>query len=164
MGLLWLSSLALCISTAALLAAFVLWRRVRRLQKALKERKSPVPSGVRAPFDSIELSLEAMLEELEERGREVVQKIERREEELARLFAQGDAFYRRIIAEPVSQGAAAPLEARRALSESTLQSDASESKTDVVRRLAKEGLDVLEIAKRLGIGKGEVQLILDLTD
>lgn len=163
-------------SAAALLAAFLLWRSMRRIQVALKERKSPAPSVVRAPFDSVELSLEAMLEELEERSREVLRKIERREEELSRLFAHGDTLYRRLAQEPLSQGRAAVVgtaptggatpagPAEGPSGEPKPASAPPESKSEAVRRLAKEGMGVLEIAKHLGIGKGEVQLILDLTD
>ena len=161
--MLWLSSLAFITATAAMLAAFLLWRKVRRLENQLKERKGPAPSAVRAPFDSVELSLEAMLEELEEKEREIMRKIDRREEELGRLFERGDALLRSALHSAMAQGAAlhtaagAPAGPER----SAPQAPAS-SKWEAVRRLAEEGLDAVEIAKRLGIGKGEVQLILEL--
>ncbi len=164
--MLWLSSVALFTATAAMLAAFLLWRKVRRLQNELKERKGPVPSAVRASFDSVELSLEAMLEELEEKEREIMRKIDRREEELGRLFERGDALLRSALQGAAAQGAAlhaAPGPARPLGPDRTGAAQATgESKAEAVRRLAEEGLDVLEIARRLGIGKGEVQLILDL--
>lgn len=161
--MLWLSSLALGMATAALLAAFVLWRRVRRLQDALKERKNASPSGVRAPFDSVELSLEAMLEELEEKGREVLRRIERREEELSRVFAHGDLFRwpDQTTRSALFYGAA-PAGRREPPPEAPPPEEAASSKAEAVRRLAEEGLDDLEIAKRLGIGRGEVRLILGL--
>lgn len=164
--MLWLSSLALFTAAAALLAAFLLWRKLHRVQDELKERKGAAPSAVRAPFDSVELSLEAMLEELEEKEREIMRKIDRREEELARLLERGDAFLQSVFQSAVAQGAALRAAAGSpgpaGPNRSTPPPAPASSKAEAVRRLADEGLDTLEIAKRLGIGKGEVQLILDL--
>ena len=58
---------------------FVVAERVRRLERQ-PARKSPSPADLeRGIFDSVELSLEAMLEEMELKEREILNRLERRE-------------------------------------------------------------------------------------
>lgn len=158
-------AVASCIvSLVALAVAFFFWRRLVRLERQAVPKGSG-PEPVLSTFDSVELSLEAMLEELEMRGREVLQKIERRERELRSALLDADAYIRRArqgggwpegLAE--AGAPAPPLEGRSGPPPGTNE------KSEAVHKLADEGHDVLTIAKMLGLGKGEVQLILGLRE
>lgn len=152
-------------SIAAMTAAFLLWRRVRLLESGAAKKSSAVGGSERGIFESVELSLEAMLEELELKEREIMRRIERREAELLELLerresapAPGSAFSQ--VAAAAAAAAAPPAGADK--SDARSAAFAYSERVAAVRRLADEGLDVVDIAKRLGMGKGEVALILDL--
>lgn len=166
-----LAATALILSTAALAVAFFLWRRVRRLENQ-PARKSPSPSHLeRGLFDSVELSLEAMLEELELKEREIIKRIERREQELWSSLSRakddgpqtGPPLGQSEIAGREDQAHPAETKEEEAVEErGTSHPPTAEDKHAAVLQLAAEGLDVVTIAKRLGLGKGEVALILKL--
>jgi len=110
----------------------------------------------------MELTLEGMLEELESRCQEALKRIERREAEVRDALMLLAAHAREgggpaPFAPEASARASAPAPVR----EKTAR-DARQEKTEAILRLANDGLDVVAIAQRLGLGKGEVQLVLDL--
>jgi len=154
--MLWLAVISLITSMAASLAAFLLWRRVRRLETGAVA-KAQAPSAVeRDVFGSVELSLAAMLEELELKEREILRRIERREAELLALVEKrGERAVSKEAAEEPQPGPAP--------GPSRPQPPGYAEKAAAVLRLAAEGLDDVTIAKRLGMGKGEVALILGLS-
>lgn len=217
-----LAAAALILSTAALSVAFLLWRRVRRLERQ-PARKSPSPADLeRGIFDSVELSLEAMLEEMELKEREILNRLERRERELWEALghaglAGGDGAPKedRALSTPPSSTTSpagdrqtgeniapkppadnqahativstAPTSGSKEPTETNLSDEPAKSapavtkspatasegspgrplsmrdeKSAAVLRLAAEGHDVVTIAKLLGLGKGEVALILKL--
>lgn len=134
----------LALSAAALLLLFFTSRRLRRLEERLEQLQASPPSQQppgpqRAPFDSVELTLGAMLEELETKGQEILQQIDQR------------------LKQTPSKAAHVPQKPQP-----TTRSEGNRAKADAVYRLAEEGHDIVAIAQRLGLGKGEVQLILDL--
>lgn len=163
----WMAATALYLSVAALAVVFYLWRRVSRLERS-EARTSPAPvSGERGIFGSVELSLEAMLEELELKEREILARIERRERELFegldRSGEQVSALADAAQEAPAPAGGTAKVRHERASGDAaTATLTLKDEKVVAVLRLAAEGHDVVTIAKRLGLGKGEVALILKL--
>lgn len=157
----WLLLTALALLTASsLLSVALLWRRVRRLEQRVDERvrKEPFPSGPSA-FDSVELSFAAMLAELEAKSRSILAEVEQRAAAVRR-----DGKPQHPPASPTfDPRQAAPPAPGEGPTNASNESDAS-PKAMAVRRLAAEGHDVLTIARRLGLGKGEVQLILNLDE
>jgi len=173
---LWLTLASLAGSWAAVVAAFFLWRRVRRLE-AGPARKARTPAELEGRiFDSVELSLEAMLEELELKEREILRRIERREAELLGLLERRSRGLGPAASGALEQGGRGEEGAVTAAASSSGKEEAAgageaarrsvssayREKAAAVWRLAEEGHDVVAIAKQLGIGKGEVELILEL--
>ncbi|MGI6036948.1 MAG: DUF6115 domain-containing protein [Limnochordia bacterium] len=90
-------------------------------------------------YSNVELTMHAMLEELDQKYRELE----------GRLEAKA-----RAIEEQLGKKSARPTPTRRE----------SMDKVRQIRRLAGQGLDCQGIARQLGIGKGEVELILNLQE
>ncbi|HLS89910.1 MAG TPA: hypothetical protein VK101_01535 [Limnochordia bacterium] len=182
----WLVASAFFFTLVLAAATLLLWRRLRRLEASAAGRPGLKVRPEGEIFHSVELSLEAMLEELELKEREILQRLDRREREILasfeRLYANlplqssevpGQALHsepsevEREEAEIRDKGAdqcSPPSE------ESPSAGEAGEAfrhlrhadKVAAVRRLAREGLDAVAIAKQLGLGQGEVALILHL--
>lgn len=175
----WLAAGVFFVSLAFGTTTFWLWRKLRRLEARAVQKYAPVVRAEGDVFNSVELSLEAMLEELELKQREIIQRIERREREiltsLERFAARLPQSDPNLPVEPLQLEEATPpvTEAQRVapLVQERLSSKQptpaanrlqGADKIAAVRRLAGEGLDAVAIAKQLGLGKGEVTLILDL--
>ena len=140
--MLWVAAtLSVLLSTVALIVAVRTRRRVFRSLPAKGTDFPHLPAPDHTVSD-VELSLEAMLYELETKRNEIIRAMERKAAQLGVDAAETSL-------------------ARRTDAASSLRSD---EKRATVKRLAAEGYDVAEIAKRLGLGLGEVQLILDLPD
>lgn len=150
--MLWFAFFSFLLSVAALSAAFLLWRRVRRLEAGAASRAASPGELERHIFESVELSLASMLEELDQKEQEILRRIGRREEELLSLIEQRLGMLGRSGTEAARPSGEALGPAPAGYAE----------KAAAVRRLAEQGLDEVAIAKRLGMGKGEVALILGL--
>lgn len=133
-------------SGTALCFILLLWRRVRKLEKLIE--KSPKQPYTQEPttFDTIELTLGAMLEELEAKNQEILSALDQR--------------WQRYSREETNNHSQAPTPL--AALTSHVNGPEVRDKAELVHQLAADGLDVLTIAQRLGLGKGEVQLILEL--
>ncbi|REJ35956.1 MAG: hypothetical protein DIU82_06230 [Bacillota bacterium] len=154
---------ALLAALAALVVAGVALGQVVRLRRAL-ERQGRVALGTNE-----ELLKDAWLEEIEARGEAVLARIAAAEESLRRWLEQAAAGAVRenphgrpvgtADAKPLGQAemSGAPGRAPTAPVKGTAFAKAAQ-----VRELAEQGLDATAIARRLGIGRGEVELILRL--
>lgn len=145
-----LASLAIaCLYLAARVAA--LKRRLRHTAHLLGShgpQEAPSPA---------ELSLAAMIEELEAKEKAILENLAQREAAIIALLGESPPAAARG-GTPTPGGAPGP------------QSPSVSSPTDrmpsprsaAVHELALQGLGIEEIARRLSLGKGEVQLILQL--
>lgn len=118
---------------------------------ALVRGRPPAGPAMVSPWNDELLTRDACLEEIEARGEAVLQRIERAEQRLAARRAE-PAF--------VSEKRRQPVEP-----ETDPETSASLQHPDVraqVRRLADQGYDVTDIARRLQLGRGEVELFLGL--
>ncbi|GEM_PF-3221684 len=106
-------------------------------------RQRPEPQG---QFGALELTLHEMLEELETKYRELESRLDGKAAELEALLEQA-----RLVHQAAS------------LDGDKQQIKASE-KTLAVHRLADQGLEPVAIAQELGLGTGEVTLILGLQE
>lgn len=181
----WLVASAFFLTLVLGAATLLLWRRLRRLEASAASKPAFKARPEGEIFHSVELSLEAMLEELELKEREILQRIERREREILasfeRLFANLPQRSLELPAQALhsEQSGVEREEAEvrgEGPGESSLPSEEPPAgdgdaafggprgadKVAAVRRLAREGLDAVAIAKQLGLGQGEVALILHL--
>lgn len=99
---------------------------------------------------SYELAMDELLEALEAKGRSILAEIERREEALRTLW------------ESLPPEARPPGPESQLPSKAALPGHAEGDYRAQVLALASQGMNVLQIAKQLGLGQGAVQLILDL--
>lgn len=106
-------------------------------------RQRPEPQG---QFGALELTLHEMLEELETKYRELDSRLDGKTAELEALLDQAQQL--------VQQAASLEGNNQRMVGEKTL----------AVHRLAAQGLEPLAIAQELGLGTGEVTLILGLQE
>lgn len=160
----WLSLASQFLSIAALAAVAPLWLRVRRLERSVNREPKNPPGPVSHGYQAMELTLEAMLEELESKSREALKRIDRRERELRDALTESGARSRETLSSTFPDVHQDLLVASAVDRPALTKPDPGTwgEKSDAILRLADEGLDVLAIAQRLGLGKGEVQLILDL--
>lgn len=128
------------------LAALVLASEVRKLSAASKAERE----GANRSFASFELAMDQMVEEMEAKGREILAQIEAKEADLRKLIAEVA-----VCSEASSSAHEEPDLVPQAAT-------VPHTHFDRVKALHGEGMSVVEIARRLGIGQGEVQLILDL--
>lgn len=132
----WILAVSLTLTTVACVAVGVLWRRLIRLEARFDERR-----------------LQAKLqEELEMKWNAFLARIESRPPNADAYTFEEPAQLYRVATSQTGRGGQPGRVARPALN------------TDAVRRLARAGEDVGSIAQKLGMGKGEVQLILDLSE
>lgn len=143
-----LSLALLCLYLAARVAG--LKRALRRSTHALA-----APGAQEAPSPA-ELSLAAMIEELEAKEKAILENLAEREAAIIALLGASPAVSPRTGG-PAPGGVPATLAADRSPAVGP-----SSPRAAAVRELAAQGLGVEEIARRLSLGKGEVQLILHL--
>lgn len=151
----WLSLASLLASILALAAALLAWQRLAALERKARPDEAP-PSGPlshHVPFDSA--SFQSMLEALERKGQEAIEKIARREQAFFDALAQAGKVS--------AKAADAARGDKQERGQDKVGSEASwAEKAEAVVRLAEEGHDALAIARLLGLGQGEVQLVLDM--
>lgn len=116
----------------------------------------------------MELTLEAMLEEMEIRGRDIMKKIDRKEQELSRLIQEIER-HKIIASHKIAEPFEGTLMRPSTTSHPDLVADVNDNempkrKADAVLKMAAEGRDVPSIARALGLGIGEVRLILELKE
>lgn len=158
-----LAACSFIISIVTLISLLIMARRRRRIQ---------APS----PWSDELLTRDAWLEEIEARGEAVLARIEEAESRLR--FAGTSASPRHEWAMGATIKASVPATGQDFVSAAgeTLRAAGPDSSTDSstetvdhakvqveVRRLAAQGHDVTAIARRLQLGRGEVELFLDLT-
>lgn len=153
---------------ATLFTLFFLFRKVRHLEFQAVRHAPPPNRPKRAPFDSMELTLEAMLEEMEIRGRDIMKKIDRKEQELSRLIQEIER-HKIIASHKIAEPFEGTLMRPSTTSHPNLVADVNDNempkrKEDAVLKMAAEGRDVPSIARALGLGIGEVRLILELKE
>ena len=160
-----MAAAALLAALAALAVAGVALGQVVRLRRAL-ERHGRVARGT-----DEELLKDAWLDEIEAKGEAVLARIAAAEEGLRRWQEQAaaGAAHENADAGPVGtaglkpSGRAEMAGAPGRAATVRITGNAS-AKAVQVRELAAQGLDATAIAHRLGIGRGEVELILRLPE
>lgn len=155
-----LSAASFVISIAALITLLAIQRRLRR------SPSSP-------PWSDEALTRDAWLEEIEARGQAVIARIEEAQQRWsppAPASTTSSPLASTMASTDYSSGESPPDIADRpgrdvtSPGESTTQPMEKVSVRDEVRRLADEGYDVAAIARRLRLGRGEVELFLGLSD
>lgn len=155
-----LSAASFVISIAALITLLAIQRRLRR------SPSSP-------PWSDEALTRDAWLEEIEARGQAVIARIEEAQQRWsppAPASTTSSPLASTLASTDYSSGESPPDIADRpgrdvtSPGESTTQPMEKVSVRDEVRRLADEGYDVAAIARRLRLGRGEVELFLGLSD
>lgn len=155
-----LSAASFVISIAALITLLAIQRRLRR------SPSSP-------PWSDEALTRDAWLEEIEARGQAVIARIEEAQQRWsppAPASTTSSPLASTMASTDYSSGESPPNIADRpgrdvtSPGESTTQPMEKASVRDEVRRLADEGYDVAAIARRLRLGRGEVELFLGLSD
>lgn len=155
-----LSAASFVISIAALITLLAIQRRLRR------SPSSP-------PWSDEALTRDAWLEEIEARGQAVIARIEEAQQRWSPpppASTTSSPLASTMASTDYSSGESPPDIADRpgrdvtSPGESTTQPMEKASVRDEVRRLADEGYDVAAIARRLRLGRGEVELFLGLSD
>lgn len=132
----WLSIASLALAALSLVVACLCLQKAHRLDRSIRTLAvEPRKPTARFHLSTVEMTLEAALLEIEAKKREIIEEIER-------AAPTADV--------PTETDSLGPERSERS------------QKAALIRRLAGEGHDVVAIAQRLGLGKGEVQLVLDL--
>lgn len=141
-----IAGLALLIAAAALFIALRTAARYNDLARRVEQFAQR--SSFQSTLDDVELTLDAMLSELEAKGKEVIASIE------SAATGKGIAVNHSThpdtaddTADDIVPGQLGPDQKKR-----------------LVRQLFRQGLDTATIARQLGLGQGEVQLIIDLPE
>jgi len=151
----WLTITSLFVSIASITLSAIVWRRMATLElNARREPKNP-PEPPSSSFQATLRNYEAVFQELERKSKEAIERIDKRERELI------DALAARAAQIPSHPSPDRSQKEREAPCDD-LRSSGWTEKAEAIHRLAQEGHDPMAIAQRLGLGKGEVQLVLDI--
>lgn len=150
---------ALALGFGALLAWLVTARQIRRLPDGPR----PPQPRTSSPLSADELAHAAWLEELEAKGQEILTRIERAKSDLTDLIRRAEAL-RGPLPAPAPTQADLPRPEQAAAAEVARPSDLQPAKVAAVLELAAQGDDAVAIARKLGLGTGEVRLILQLEE